>query len=89
MKENLGFDVVLHALKNGPKIGGDLKACRAGWNGKGMWIGLHTESGEFYREACGTKVTYSDYIVMKTADDRLVPWVASHTDILADDWIIL
>ena len=26
------------------------------------------------------------YIEMKTADDQLVPWVASQTDMLAEDW---
>jgi len=26
------------------------------------------------------------YIYMKTADDAFVPWVASQSDILANDW---
>ena len=29
------------------------------------------------------------YIYMKTADDNLVPWLASQTDILAQDWIMV
>lgn len=29
------------------------------------------------------------YIAMKTADNKLVPWLASQTDILADDWQIV
>ena len=28
-----------------------------------------------------------EFIVMKTADDNLVPWLASQTDMLAEDWI--
>ena len=28
-------------------------------------------------------------IYMKTVDDKLVPWLASQTDILADDWQIV
>ena len=26
---------------------------------------------------------------MKTADNKLVPWLASQTDILAEDWVIV
>lgn len=26
------------------------------------------------------------YIGMKTADDKFVPWLASQTDVLAEDW---
>lgn len=29
------------------------------------------------------------HIVMKTADDKFVPWLASQTDLLADDWGIV
>lgn len=28
------------------------------------------------------------FIGMKTADDRFVPWLASQTDLLADDWTL-
>lgn len=62
------------------------KLARAGWNGKGMWIGLHREHGDFKMD-CGTIVAYADYIVMKTADNKLVPWLASQTDVLAEDWV--
>lgn len=30
-----------------------------------------------------------NFIVMKTADNKLVPWLASQTDILAEDWGIV
>ncbi|MGY4295351.1 hypothetical protein ACVWXN_003446 [Bradyrhizobium sp. i1.4.4] len=29
------------------------------------------------------------YIYMKTADSHLVPWLASQTDILGEDWVRL
>lgn len=29
------------------------------------------------------------YIAMKTADNKLIPWLASQEDLLAEDWIIL
>lgn len=29
------------------------------------------------------------WIGMKTADEKIVPWLASQTDVLADDWQII
>lgn len=30
----------------------------------------------------------SDFILIKTADNKIVPWVASHADLLSDDWFV-
>lgn len=79
----MNFSEALQALKTGHRV------ARSGWNGKGMWLGLHKETGSFVREDCGTTITYADYITMKTVDDKLVPWVASQTDMLAEDWEIV
>lgn len=54
---------------------------RKGWNGKGMWIALQTPS-------LGSKMTLP-YIYMFTADSQLVPWLASQTDMLTDDWAVV
>lgn len=53
---------------------------RAGWNGKGMWIAI--------QQPDENSMMTQPYIYMKTADGQLVPWVASQTDILANDWEI-
>ena len=29
------------------------------------------------------------FISMKTSDDKLVPWLASQTDVLAEDWSVV
>lgn len=58
-----------------------IKVCRSGWNGKGMYISLQMPD-------LNSKMSLP-YIYMKTADDKLVPWLASQTDILAEDWEIL
>lgn len=79
----LNFGDAVHMLKLGKKV------ARSGWNGKGMWLGLHKEGGAFIREECGTEITYADYIVMKTADNKLVPWLASQSDVLAEDWRVI
>lgn len=34
-------------------------------------------------------VPYGAYIAMKTAQENVVPWLASQTDVLADDWAIV
>lgn len=60
---------------------GGNKVARTGWNGKGMWLALQVPDA-------GSKMTLP-YIYMKTADDNLVPWLASQTDILAQDWIMV
>lgn len=77
------FGWAIAQLKIGNKI------ARAGWNGKGMWVGLHKEGGEFTRAECGTVVTYSDYVVLKTADNKLIPWNASQADMLSEDWVLV
>lgn len=37
----------------------------------------------------GTPINYCPHIDMKTADDKVVPWLASQTDVLAEDWRIV
>ena len=54
---------------------------RDGWNGKGMYIALQEpdEHSKMKRP----------YIYMCPVDGDLVPWVASQSDLLADDWYIV
>jgi hypothetical protein len=37
----------------------------------------------------GTEIDYRGHIDMRTADGSIVPWVASQTDLLADDWALV
>ena len=66
---------------------------RQGWNGKGMFIYLVAGStfkvsrpplSNIFVE--GMEVTYLPHIDMRTADGKHVPWLASQTDLLAEDW---
>lgn len=57
-----------------------LKVRRQGWNGRGMWIELQLPD-------ITSKMT-QPYVYMKTADNHLVPWLCSQTDLLAMDWEI-
>jgi hypothetical protein len=68
----LEFSEALYHIKNG------IRMERSGWNGKGMWV-------EIQRPDKHSKMTLP-YIFMRTAQGDLVPWLASQTDILAEDW---
>lgn len=79
-------DALVH-LKNGMKV------ARKGWNGKGMFLFLVPGSTFQVNRPpllgiypAGTTIDYHAHIDMKTADNKVVPWLASQTDMLAEDW---
>lgn len=83
----LTFGRAIEALKDGKKV------ARKGWNGKGMWI-IHvkTENYEVYSGDIHLDKPYPDnlpWIGMKTSDNKFVPWLASQSDMLSEDWCIL
>ena len=83
VSKGITFGDALFFLKQGKKI------ARAGWNGKGMWLmmvpeGL-AETVSFQYEA----LKPAPWIGMKTVDQKFVPWLASQTDMLAEDWVIV
>ena len=78
--DGLPFGLAIDALKQG------LRVARPGWNGKGMWLEL-IGSSDYQIESMDKQLL--PWIGMKTADDKFVPWLASQTDVLAEDWIIL
>lgn len=85
---DLDFGVALVALRAGQKV------ARAGWNGKGMFLYLvpaasYPAQTEAARGVFGAMVPYGAYIAMKTAQDNVVPWLASQTDVLASDWCVV
>lgn len=82
------FDNILADLKLGRKV------MRKGWNGKGMYIYYvpaqsYPAVTEIAKKEFGTIVPYGAYIAMKTAQGNVVPWLASQTDILAEDWVLI
>jgi hypothetical protein len=83
----ISFGAALHGLKDGKKL------ARAGWNGKGMWLQLYKPAEDEGVVAIingeGKWLPLAPHILMKTATDEFVPWLASQTDILAEDWKVL
>lgn len=87
----MNFGQAIEALKAGNRV-----ARGVGWNGKGMFLFLVPGSTfevnrppllGIYPE--GTKVNYQPHIDMKTAQGTVVPWLASQSDVLAEDWEIV
>lgn len=83
----MNFGYAVEQLKAGSKV------TRAGWNGKGMWLQLYTPQQDdgvvAVMDGKGKWFPLAPHILMKTADDKFVPWLASQTDILAEDWEIV
>jgi hypothetical protein len=86
----MNFSDALILLKEGKRL------ARVGWNGKGMFIFLVAGSRfEVNRPPLlgiyplGTPIVYQQHLDMKTADDSIVPWLASQSDVLADDWTVV
>lgn len=86
------FGQAIEALKAGKRV------AREGWNGKGMFLYyVPAASYPAQRNKFGTMagvfpddmVPYCAYIAMKTAQNNVVPWLASQTDVLAEDWRVV
>ena len=69
------FSYALLRLKKGEKLSRD------GWNGKGQFIALQIPDKK-------SKMSLP-YLYISTVDGKLVPWLASQTDLLANDWFVL
>jgi len=86
---NFDFGSALNHMKAGFRVS------RAGWNGKGMWLTIidaiqgEQLSLDLQELNDGKKIELLQWIGMKTADDKFVPWLASQTDMLAEDWGIV
>jgi Protein of unknown function (DUF2829) len=70
-----GIGQAVKEMQNGHRVS------RQGWNGKGMYLELQVPDAN-------SKMTLP-YVYMKTAQDDLVPWLCSQTDLLATDWGIV
>jgi len=94
--DGMNFGLALEAMKLGKRV------ARAGWNGKGQYLFLNP--GSHVRVSPGrplsnalpidTPVRMLPYIMIVPVPGRedetdCVPWLASQSDMLADDWQII
>lgn len=99
LNKNAGFSNALNWIKSGYRVQ------REGWNGKNMFIflrggesipkeitmnikSIQQDVKEFMINT-NTQMVFASHIMMFTADKKLVPWLASQTDILAEDWSVV
>lgn len=89
------FGQAVESLKQGKKV------ARKGWNGKGMFLWLkpgtmvksewcHDPELKAIADKNGGEIEALGTICMKTADDKILSgWLASQTDILSSDWVVV
>jgi hypothetical protein len=84
VSEDLGLQMAIEAMKEGKKV------ARKGWNGKGIFIELQRPdefskmtSPYIFIDTTGLQTTNPD------APKSRVPWLASQTDMLAEDWVVV
>ena len=89
------FGGAIAALKQGKKV------ARQGWNGKGMWLWLkegtmvksdwcHDPALKAIADKNGGEIEALGTVCMKTADNKILSgWLASQTDVLSHDWVVV
>jgi len=90
MSVGTNFSEILDFIKRG------YKAKRKGWNSDEQFLFLVKGSVFKVNRAPlmgiypeGTEIEYQSRIDMRTSQGNVVPWTASQTDILAEDWVIV
>ena len=83
----LNFGLALEAAKKGKRI------ARAGWNGKGQWVELgknicYLPPEGFFGPAAHEDIG-SQALVFCGTRGRQVGWLASQSDMLAEDWMVI
>lgn len=91
MPEHFDFGEAIKRLKAGHLL------ARSGWNGKNMWLAyqkaypagipINENTAEATGIPKGTVMRFLPYLMMRTADGSFVPWLASQSDVLAEDWV--
>lgn len=92
--DEMTFGEAIEALKQGKKV------ARKGWNGKGMFLWLNPQmqlvndekspEAPFVGGATSNEPVILATICMQTVNgDVLVGWLASQTDMLSNDWVIV
>ena len=80
-EQRLTFGDAIHFLKAGKRV------ARAGWNGKGLWLELQVPDAHSKMTLPYVFMSYPDN-AQNTPGAR-VPWLASQTDTLTEDWVVL
>ncbi len=86
---NFPFGMAIEAMRLGHKVS------RTGWNGKNMYLVLFDPIRDNLQQltvSCAeasVPMGLHPFIVIKTAQNYYIPWLASQADMLSDDWQIV
>lgn len=78
--EVMAFGAALDALKAGKRV------ARIGWDNMHLFA---VKDWVYAAHSSLPGTNTAPFIAMKTADDKVVPWLNSHTDAFALDWTIV
>lgn len=76
-----GIGQAVKELQHGNRV------ARQGWNGKGMFL-VYVQTRDFRESDSMVDFIHQPFVAMKTADDKVVPWLCSQSDLLARDWTL-
>ena len=74
-KQSMDFGSAIFQMRQGHMVQ------RASWNGQNQWLAIHNPNEL-------SKMTLP-YIYINTVQGDQVPWLASQTDMLAEDWQVV
>ncbi|MBK7025204.1 MAG: DUF2829 domain-containing protein [Sulfuritalea sp.] len=78
----VSFGDALSQLKKGERV------ARNGWNGKNMWLQMQTPDAHSKMTLPYIYIEYPNGHPAYPTGSR-VPWLASQTDMLAEDWFVV
>jgi len=81
LADGMNFGLAIEALRKGKKV------ARSGWNGVGLWLELQVPDAHSKMTLPYIYINYPDNA--KNTPGARCPWLASQTDMLADDWRIV
>lgn len=80
-EDNLSVDMIVNKVKSLPN------SVKNYFSGKCSWTSSEAKTKNAPEK---TMIKFTGYLCMKAADDTIVNgWLASQTDMLAEDWIVL
>ena len=71
----MDFGEAIREMKKGHRV------ARLNWNGPDQWIAIQQPDENSKMK--------KPYIYISPVDDELVPWLASQTDMLCEDWYVV
>ena len=76
----MNFEQALDSVKNGFRIK------RKGWNASDQWVFLCENAQSKDEGDSFFDIDFEPFLVLRNVQGNFIPWLASQSDLLADDW---